>query len=139
MKLFTAILITIFLWFVFFTRHAEAARVYVIMGQGGSLTSGGMRSLAARIAQIPGMRVSVHKWKYPGVIVNDIKRLPGAEQVILIGYSLGANATTWISNALPRREIALAVAYDPSIYSYIQSAGPTSGGSSSTTTTADHG
>ncbi len=97
---------------------AQAARVYVIMGQGGSLTSGGMRSLATRIAQIPGMRVTTHKWKYPNVIVNDIRRLPANERIILVGYSLGANATTWIASGV-RRPIALAVAYDPSIYSYI--------------------
>ncbi len=110
--------IAVVLLALLFAAPAEAARVYVIMGQGGSLTSGGMRSLAGRIVQIPGMRVSVHKWKYPNVIVHDISRLPAREKVILVGYSLGANATTWISNGV-RRPIDLAVAYDPSVYSYI--------------------
>jgi hypothetical protein len=45
--------------------------------------------------------------------------LPTDEPVILIGYSLGANATTRISHALPNREIALAIAYDPSIHSEV--------------------
>ncbi len=115
--------IAVVLMALLFAAPAEAARVYVIMGQGGSLTSGGMRGLAARIAQIPGMRVSVHKWKYPNVIVNDIRRLPRNERVVLVGYSLGANATTWISNGV-RRPIELAVAYDPSIFSYILPAPP---------------
>ncbi len=97
-------------------------RVYVIYGQGGTLTSMGMRSLAARLAKMPGLTVTTHSWKYPNVIVNDIRRMPHDEKVILIGYSLGANATTWISNAV-RRSVALVVAYDPSIYSYVQSAG----------------
>ncbi len=106
-----------------FAAPAEAARVYVIYGQGGALTSMGMKRLASRLAQLPGLTVSSHDWKHPGVIVNSIRRLPKGEPVILIGYSLGANATTWISNAIPRREIALAVAYDPSIYSKILPAG----------------
>jgi pimeloyl-ACP methyl ester carboxylesterase len=108
-----------------FAAPAEAARVYVIMGQGGSLTSGGMKQLASRLARLPGLKVSVHKWKYPGVIIADIKRLPAKEPIILIGYSLGAHTTTYIAHYLPNREIALAVAYDPSIYSAVQfPAGP---------------
>lgn len=103
-----------------FAAPAEAARVYVIMGQGGSLTSGGMKQLASRLAQIRGLTVSVHKWKYPGVIIADIKRLPKTEPVILIGYSLGAHTTTYVAHYLPHREIALAVAYDPSVYSAVQ-------------------
>ncbi len=112
--------IAVVLLALLFAAPAEAARVYVIMGQGGSLTSGGMRSLAARIAQIPGMRVSVHKWKYPGVIINSIQRLPKDEPVILIGYSLGAHTVTYVAHYLPRREIALGICYDPSIYSAVQ-------------------
>jgi len=99
------------------------ARVYVITGQGGKATSGGMVQLASRLARIPGLAVSTHGWKRPGIIVEDIKHnVPPGVPVILVGYSLGANATTWISNAIGNREVALAVAYDPSIYSYIQPA-----------------
>ncbi len=98
-----------------FSTSAESARVYVIYGQGGAVTSGGMRQLA----------VSTHSWKYPGRIIADIKRLPKSEPVILIGYSLGAHTTTYVAHYMPRREIALAVCYDPSIYSAIQfPAGP---------------
>ena len=43
--------------------------------------------------------------------------------IIVIGYSLGANATTWISNAVPSRSINLIVAYDPSVGSEVQPAG----------------
>jgi hypothetical protein len=77
-----------------------------------------MKQLASRLAKIRGLTVSVHKWKYPNVIVNSILRLPKNERVILVGYSLGANATTWVSNGV-RRPIALVVAYDPSVYSYV--------------------
>ena len=98
----------------------SSARVYVIYGQGGALTSSGMTQLAARLSEIRGLTVSSHDWfNGPNVIVNNIRQLPTDEPVILIGYSLGANATTWISNALPNREIALAIAYDPSIHSKV--------------------
>ncbi len=103
-----------------FVTPAEAARVYVIDGQGGFLTSMGMHRLASRLAQIPGLTVTTHPWKYPGAIVDSIKRLPKGEQVILIGYSLGAHMTTYISNSMPSRRFALLVAYDPSIYSAYQ-------------------
>jgi hypothetical protein len=101
-------------------RTISSARVYVIFGQGGTLTSTGMTRLVARLSEIRGLTVSSHDWfKGPNVIVNSIRKLPKGEPVILIGYSLGANATTWISHALPNREIALAIAYDPSIHSEV--------------------
>ena len=97
-----------------------SARVYVISGQGGALTSSGMTQLAARLSEIRGLTVSSHDWfEGPNIIVNSIRKLPKDEPVILIGYSLGANATTRISHALPNREIALAIAYDPSIHSEV--------------------
>jgi hypothetical protein len=79
-----------------------------------------MTQLAARLSEIRGLTVSSHDWfKGPNTIVNSIRQLPPDEPVILIGYSLGANATTRISHALPNREIALAIAYDPSIHSEV--------------------
>src|SRR5258705_2911379 len=98
----------------------RSARVYVIFGQGGTLTSSGMTRLTARLSEIRGLTVSSHDWfKGPNIIVHSIRQLPNGEPVILIGYSLGANATTRISHALPNREIALAIAYDPSIHSKV--------------------
>ena len=46
------------------------------------------------------------------------------ENVILIGYSLGANAVDWVSAAVPDRTIALSVAYDPSVLSIVTQPGP---------------
>jgi pimeloyl-ACP methyl ester carboxylesterase len=103
---------------------AEAARVYVIYGQGGAITSLGMVALASRLEKIPGLTVSTHPWEYPGVIVSDIRALPKDEPVILIGYSLGAGMTTYIAAKVPRRKIALAVAYDPSVWAPPLPAGP---------------
>src|SRR5258706_1198500 len=100
------------------------ARVYVIYGQGGALTSMGMVRLASRLSNMPGLTVTTNSWKYPGIITTDIQHQPPDVPIILLGYSLGANATTWGSNAVPHREIALAVAYDPSVYSTVTPASP---------------
>jgi len=44
--------------------------------------------------------------------VDDIKAQPAKTRIVLIGHSMGANATTWIAQALPAREIALIGAFD---------------------------
>jgi hypothetical protein len=96
-------------------------RAYVIFGQDGRITSLGMASLATRIEAM-GVKTSTHVWKYPDIIAQDIRGLPVSEPVAIIGYSLGANATTWISNKV-NRSINLIVAYDPSVWSMIEPAG----------------
>ena len=40
----------------------SSARVYVISGQGGALTSSGMTRLAVRLSEIRGLTVSSHDW-----------------------------------------------------------------------------
>jgi hypothetical protein len=96
-------------------------RAYVIFGQGGRITSLGMVSLASRIEAL-GVKVTTHGWKYPDIVAQSIHELPSSERVAIIGYSLGANATTWISNKV-NRKINLIVAYDPSVWSPIEAAG----------------
>jgi hypothetical protein len=101
-------------------------RIYVIYGQGGILTSYGMSQLAGRIsAKWPRAKVTTHVWKTSIVeIAPDIQRLPVFEPAVLIGYSLGANAVDWISDKVPGRQIALSVAYDPSVLSIVTQPGP---------------
>ncbi len=105
------------------TAYAQAApkevRVYVVYGQGGAITSGGMVSFASTLRKYKHLNVTTHTWKNPGVIVNSINRMPADTPIVIIGYSLGANDTTWITGNVPHRRIALVVAYDPSIYGYI--------------------
>ncbi len=96
-------------------------RAYVIFGQGGRITSLGMVALASRIAAL-GVNVSTHSWAYPSDIANSIVALPKSERVAIVGYSLGANATTWISNKV-MRHIDLIVAYDPSMWAKVEAAG----------------
>ncbi len=96
------------------------ARFYVIFGQGGFITSIGMSNLASRIAHLyPGSKVTTHSWKYPTQIADDIKAQSLSTKIVLIGYSLGANAVTWVSNSVGRT-IDLAVCYDPSVLSIVK-------------------
>jgi hypothetical protein len=82
---------------------------FVLMGQGGRLSSFGMISLHSRI---PGSS-SIHSWNDPRVL-KLIKDYPG--KIAVVGYSLGANQLGWISDHCGK-EIELGVAYDPSRYS----------------------
>lgn len=99
----------------------RAGRIYIMYGQGGYLTSIGMSRLASLLAKLhPNVPVTTHSWKYPGLIVNDIHRLNPTTAIILVGYSLGANSVTNVSNAIYPREVALAVCYDPSVLGVVQ-------------------
>jgi hypothetical protein len=99
-------------------------RTYVLYGQGGQAWSYGIDKLADNLQEMnPGLRVSTHEWEHYRQVANDIRKLPADAPVILIGYSLGANATTWISNAVAPRAIDLIVAYDPSVKAKVERAG----------------
>jgi len=99
-------------------------RAYVLYGQGGDFMSRGMRALAADLEKLDSrLQVSVREWKNHNEVAKDIATLPADTPIVLIGYSLGANATTWISNAVAPRPIDLIVAYDPSVLMKVESAG----------------
>jgi hypothetical protein len=65
----------------------------------------------------------VHEWKNHKDVLKDITQLPLDTPIVLIGYSAGANATTWISNKMHGRKIDLIVAYDPSELMDLEAAG----------------
>jgi hypothetical protein len=99
-------------------------RTYVLYGQGGPMMSYGIEALAESLQKMDSrLQVSTHEWKNHRDVVKDIGKLPADMPVIIIGYSLGANATTWISNAVPSRTINLIVAYDPSVRGEVEPAG----------------
>jgi pimeloyl-ACP methyl ester carboxylesterase len=102
--------------------EAFAARVYVMYGQGGVLTSPGMLQLAGRLRKL-GNTVTTHNWDEYNRIAADIRKMPASTPVVLIGFSLGAGSTTRVALGVPKRRIALAVAYDPSIWDRIPAAG----------------
>lgn len=97
-------------------------RVHVIYGQFGIITSFGMNILAQRIrAAFPAAVVKTWSWSDWSPIVDDILHNPKGP-VVLVGYSLGANCTTWVSSHI-NRLIDLAVCYDPSILAIVTQPG----------------
>lgn len=83
-------------------------RIFVLMGQGGHLTSAGMAGLAGRLAELGSTSLSA--WNDNAVLPAIVK---STGPVAVIGYSLGANQLGWISQHV-KRPIDLGVAYDPS-------------------------
>ena|ERR1035441_9853168 len=93
-------------------------RIYVIYGQGGIITSGGMKLLANRIqAQWPKSIVTTHSWDDPNAIAADMAHYPSFAK-LLLGYSLGGNCVTWAAAAF-KGTVDLAVCYDPSVLSIV--------------------
>ncbi len=100
------------------------ARIYVMYGQFGWITSIGMANLANRIAGLnPDCPVTTHSWKYPSEINIDITKLGLKVPIILVGYSLGANSVTIAASAI-KRDIALGICYDPSVLGIIRQPTP---------------
>jgi hypothetical protein len=126
MKIGQWLLLAVIFWC--FAEMAQAApenlRVYVLSGQGGFVMSRGMEELAAGLRKMdPRLQVSTHEWKNHQDVAKDIGKLPVETPVVLIGHSLGANATTWISHDVSSRMIDLIVAYDPTKLAKLQPAG----------------
>jgi len=91
-------------------------QVYMLYALGGIPTSLGMVDLAGRIRNLGDITVTGYSWDDYRAVIADIAQKPPDVPVALIGYSLGANATSWIAENLPQRRIALLIAYDPSIW-----------------------
>lgn len=101
-----------------------SVRAYVLYGQGGDFMARGIKALATDLeAMDPRLQISVHEWKDNKDVERNIAKLPADTPIVLIGYSLGANAATWIANAIAPRNIELIVAYDPSVNMKVESAG----------------
>ena len=97
--------------------------VYILYALGGVPTSLGMVDLADRIRNLGDITVSTYSWDDYQTVVADIAAQPPDMPLAVIGYSLGANATSWIAHSLPHRRIALLIAYDPSIWYPVSSVG----------------
>jgi hypothetical protein len=101
----------------------SSPHVYILYALGGIPTSLGMVDLADRIKNLGDITVSAYSWDAYNSVIADIAAQPPDAPVALIGYSLGANATSWIANSMPHRRIALLIAYDPSIWYPVSSLG----------------
>ena len=97
---------------------AKDVQVYMMYGQGGIVTSRGFLSLSRQIRRLDRNRIHIElmNWRWWANLPGKVNRDGRSKEIIIIGFSLGANATTWVSNQLLWRRINLMVAYDPSIY-----------------------
>ncbi len=85
-------------------------RSFVLLGQGGRLTSAGMLSLGEPLSRYG--QVTIHGWDESNYIIGNINS-GEHKNVAVIGYSLGANALGWIGSHTTR-PIDLGIGYDPS-------------------------
>ncbi|HYT43512.1 MAG TPA: hypothetical protein VEP90_14330 [Methylomirabilota bacterium] len=99
-----------------------SVEIFLIYSQGGAITSSGMDILSHRLKTLyPSINVSTYEWNKWAEIYNKIYKLHPTTKIGLVGYSLGANATTWIASQhnLVHHKIDLLIALDPTIWSII--------------------
>jgi predicted alpha/beta-fold hydrolase len=98
--------------------------VVLIHGLGGSATSPGIDQLANEIKVASKDIVVLHPYDQSqwSQALADIKKYT-VEKLVVIGYSMGANATTFIANGLAPREVALLVAIQPTVWENAQPVG----------------
>jgi pimeloyl-ACP methyl ester carboxylesterase len=98
--------------------------VALLYGLGGSATSPGIVQLYDEIKKIPDVAVLIpydqSNWQ---VAAHDISKYT-VEKLVVIGYSMGANATTMIADALKPRAVSLLVAIQPTMYEGADTIGP---------------
>ncbi len=86
--------------------------IRVVYGQGGKgPASAGMIRFRDQLETIGYSVADDIEWWNPQLIAENFDRLDGPK--VMIGYSLGANCLTWVSNRI-KKPIDLGVAYDPS-------------------------
>lgn len=89
--------------------------IALLRGLGDVATSAGIDTLAAKLrVKYPYAHVIVYNWYDWQHTITDMRAQPPGTTFVVIGYSMGANETTGISDAgLP---IKLLVAMDPTIW-----------------------
>lgn len=99
--------------------QALTPKVYLIRGIARPV-SAGVDQLAAKLSQL-GYRTSIHTFSDWRAVVDEIAADQQAtrrrQKAVIIGHSLGANATLSVVNALAERglEVPLAVTFDPTV------------------------
>jgi C1A family cysteine protease len=96
--------------------------IYLLRGQGGVATSGGVDQMANTLrSRYPSASVSVWDWGQWQQAYSDMRNnaADASSRNILIGYSLGANGVDWISVQTPRPKIDLGVFLDPTVWSQL--------------------
>jgi len=71
--------------------------VYMLLGQGGEATSGGVLQMAAEVKKWPNTEVKTFGWDQWEKVVSDVNAHAKEAAVRLaVGYSMGGNAMTWV-------------------------------------------
>ena len=82
----------------------------------GPLPAIGLVELTAEIKNMPDVEVHTYLHQEWPDLVRDMSRLPEGTHTIVIGYSLGANATSWVVNK--SKYVDLVIALQPSVFSW---------------------
>ena len=101
---------TLCVCFVLATGVRAETLVVLLEGLGGRLTSPGIVSLHDELAVIPNTIVPTpiaqHKWRYA---VQLIEQQEPATKIVVIGYSLGANNSTYIAKSVKHLDELIAI------------------------------
>jgi hypothetical protein len=82
----------------------------------GPLPAIGLVELTAEIRMMPNVEVHTYLHQEWPDLVKDMSQLPEGTRTIVIGYSLGANATSWVVNK--SKYVDLVIALQPSMLSW---------------------
>jgi hypothetical protein len=82
----------------------------------GPLPAIGLVELTAEIRAMPDVEVHTYLHQEWPDLVKDMSNLPEGTRTIVIGYSLGANATSWVVNK--SKYVDLVIALQPSMLSW---------------------
>lgn len=94
-------------------------RLHFFRGMGGKLTSAGVDKMARdAAARWPKEYIRIWDWDDCRYAQGRIMMHPQDDCVCLVGYSMGANAVTWIPEWYERR-YDLIVGLDPTVWSWI--------------------
>lgn len=102
MKAVIKFLLTI-VFVVFFTAKVFAATFVALMyglGDNAFGSSAGIDTIAAEIATMPGVTVKVYDYWQTQDIANDVMAAPAGTNIVIGGYSCGANSPTTIALGL---------------------------------------
>jgi hypothetical protein len=90
--------------------------VGVLWPMGGPLPAIGLVELAAELRMIPDVEVKTYLHQEWPNLVNDIAQQPPGTHTVVVGYSLGANASVFVANQ--SKYIDLIIALQPSMLSW---------------------
>jgi hypothetical protein len=96
--------------------HAAKTFVGVLWPMFGPLPAIGLVELTAEIRTMPNVEVHTYLHQEWPDLVKDMSQLPEGTRTIVIGYSLGANATSWVVNK--SKYVDLVIALQPSMLSW---------------------